>query len=122
MKSPQLRAGQRIQRQGQAGVFFNLFPADDQTVARTTRQQRNLRVNAERFQHRLRVREKFRRHENQPQRNLRRAQLSAQILRPPLQTAFVKAGRPVRGDGVFAVHEMNLPAKPAIANRNRKYW
>ncbi len=77
MKSLQLRAGQRIQRQDQTGVFFNFFPADDQAAARATRQQWDLRVDSQRLQHLLRVREKFRRRENQPQRNLWRAQLSA---------------------------------------------
>ena len=49
---------------------------------------------------------------------LRRAQLTAQIFRPRLQTGFVKITRPVRGDGKFVVHDGNLAGVRVIATRS----
>jgi hypothetical protein len=75
-------------------------------------------VNAQNFQRLPGEREKFRRHENQAQGNLRREELGAQILRPPPQAGFIEPTRPVRRDGKFIVHESTIA--PARTNVNAK--
>ena len=104
MDALQFRAGQRIQRERQPARVFEFAPAGDQPRARTARQQRNAGVDAQDFQRCFRVREKLGRHEHQAERNLRRGQLPPQILRPVAQAGFVKTARPMRRDGIFAVH------------------
>ena len=77
MKGRQFRAGQRVQSEGQPGVLFKFLRPGDQALARTPRQQRHLGVDAENFQHLLRMLEKSRGHENQAERDGRGGQLPA---------------------------------------------
>jgi len=88
--------------------------------ARTARQQRNPRVNAQNFQRCLRVREKSGRHEDETERHWPVAKLRSQLLRPRAQAVLVKAVRPVGGGGKIIVHTSILMPIGAIANFLRK--
>ena len=79
-------------------VVLHFLLTGDQARAGTTGQQRDARMNAENFQNLLRVGKKSGRHEHEPERHLRRAQLPAQILRPLPQSGFIEITRPVGGD------------------------
>jgi hypothetical protein len=112
-KSFQFRAGQRIKRQHQtaapsissarrSGRCWNSPPAT------------GCGVNAQDFQRLPGVREKFRRHENEAERNLRRGQLRAQTPAHSAQAGLVKTVRPVRyGEwNLFALHKAGILPQP----------
>ena len=95
MQRLQLRAGQGVQTQREAGVVLQFVLFDDQALAGTARQQRDLRVHPEDFQHLFCVRKESRRHEHEPEPDAGRAQLVAQRLGPPLQPGFIEVSGPM---------------------------
>jgi hypothetical protein len=68
------------------------------------------------FQHLLCAGEEPRGHEDEPEGNLRRGQLRAQILRPLLKACLVEVTRPVRCSGILIAHKANLLGKLGNAN------
>ncbi len=112
MHPAQRRPRQPVQPQHQPRLFLQFAAADDQTLTRRPRQQRNPGMHAQNLQHRFRVGEKRWRHENQPQRHLRSGQLRPQIGSPLLQASFVKSAAPMRRHSPFGVHASNLRTRP----------
>ena len=62
------------------------------------------------------ARKKAGRHENQPEGYTAATQLTAQGFRPCLKPGLIKIARPVRGNGISAVHGHKVATPEQIAN------
>ena len=117
VKRLQLRARQRMEREHQPGVLLDLGAAHDEALAGAAGEERNARVDAEDFKNLFCVRKKLRRHEDEPERNVRRGEPPAQLFGPSLKPGFVEAALPVRDNGCFRVHALKLAGRISKATR-----
>ena len=119
MKRLQLGAGQREQAEHETGPVFDLPAAGDETGAGTSYEKWNLAVDTENLQHLGRLRKECRSHENQPERDARRAKLVAQLFGPGLKSGFFKSALPMSGDSKLVVHKKKVAGSEPMANQKR---
>src|SRR4051812_19729665 len=108
MNSLQVRAGQVIQSQRDAGMILHLLFADDQSLAGAAREQRHLGMDPDDFENLSGMRKEARRQKDQAERRRTASQSPTQVLGPFLQARFIKIGLPMSSHGKFRTHPRNL--------------
>jgi len=101
MDGLEFRAGQRVERQTEAGVVFKFRVGGDQAGAGAAQEEGDLSMDAEDFENLRGMGKEPGRNKNEAERNARGGELRAEVLDPGAQGGFIKASRPVGGGGMF---------------------